>query len=354
MKEFFQSRLRVSQSSLTALILIAVMLGIFVFDTVTDYAIAAASFHICIILIAVRLLSRRTVIWFAWACVILTIVSFYLTRSGDFEVGLINTIISIIAIIITTYLGLLVVSAQAAAHKTREHLLRLARVTTLGQLTASIAHEINQPLAAIATSANACNRWLSFDPPNVEKAQAAVERIAGEAHRASEVLQRMRSLARGEETKKTIFDLNQSIAEIVSLSQREIDNLKIETELSLPQNLSLAYADKIQVQQVLGNLVLNALDAIAQHNPEQKLLEIIAAQENQRFLSVTIKDNGTGLSHDAQEQLFDAFYTTKTGGFGLGLTICRSIIEANGGQISVKSTLGQGTEMKFTLPAVKG
>ena len=161
----------------------AAMAAIFALDTLTDYAVAAAVFHTAIILVAVRWFSPRVVIGLTALCIVLTLASFALTPAGAYRTGLINMVISILAIAITAYLGLKMVAAQNAAHEARTQLMRITQTTSLGQLTASIAHEVNQPLAAIVTSGNACQRWLAQDPPNLAKAGQALERILGDAQR---------------------------------------------------------------------------------------------------------------------------------------------------------------------------
>lgn len=333
-------------------VLLALMAGIFVVDTATNYGIAAAVFYTAVILVAARLLPRRTVIALAVGSVILTIASFVFTRSGAYEVGLVNTAFSIIAIGIAAYLGLKLVSAEADAHQARERLLRIARVTTLGQLTASIAHEVSQPLAAISNSSSACGRWLAQDPPNIEKARAALARIAADTARASEILSRVRGMARGEAPKQSLFAFNEAVLEIVDLSRREIERYGIALKMQLQDDMAPALADKVQIQQVMGNLILNAIEIVSTHSGSRQI-EIRSSQTEPDKILFTIADSGTGLSAAARNHLFDAFWTTKEGGFGLGLTISRSIVEANGGHIwTVPGSLG-GATFLFDVPAGK-
>ncbi|WP_084479986.1 sensor histidine kinase [Brucella pseudogrignonensis] len=321
------------QTLVTSLGLAIVSTAIFIFDTVTDYAIAAAVFYTAVVLVSARMFSHRTVIGVAAGCIVLTIGSFFLTRSGSYDVGLINTLISIVAIACTAYLGLKLVDAEEEAHETRERLLRLARLTTLGQLTDSITHEVSQPLVAIETSAGAGQRWLAQDPPNVVRAQAALERISADSHRASEILDRVRRLSKGEKPKASSFDFNLAIREMVDLAAPELYRNDILFELDLPTTLPPAFADRVQVQQVFGNLILNSIEAIAQIEQGEQFLLISSSSDENTGLRFTIADTGPGLTSLARERLFDAFWTTKDGGFGLGLTISRSIIEANGGRI---------------------
>lgn len=337
-----------AQMLATSVLLSIVSAAIFLFDTVTDYAIAAAVFYTAVVLVSTRLFSHRTVIGVAASCIILTIISFFLTRSGSYNVGAINTLISILAIACTAYLGLKLVDAEAETYQTRERLLRLARLTTLGQLTGSIAHEVSQPLVAIETSAGAGRRWLEQQPPNVERATAALQRISLDSHRASEILDRVRRLSKGDKPKVESFDFNMAIREMVELSTAELYRNDIDFEIDLAVELPLASADRVQIQQVFGNLILNAIEAMAQTPQHPRSLMIMSSLGDQKTLRFTIADTGPGLSAAAVERLFDAFWTTKQGGFGLGLTISRTIIEANGGRIWVDAKGMSGAGLSGT------
>lgn len=329
---------------------------VFIADTITNYAIAAAVFHTPLLLIAIRFLSARQVITLASFSMVLTVVSVLLTRAGDYEVGLINTGISLVAIAITTYLGLKLKSVQAAAHETREHLLRLSRLTTLGQLSTSIAHEVSQPLAAINSSTGACQRWLQASPPNIKKAQAAAQRIADDAQRAKDVLDRVRSITRNEAPTSSAFNLNLALTELLKLSDGEMRRQHIDLRLALQSDLPQVFADRVQIQQVMANLLLNAIEALspasdfhaARITIETRLLPGDKPQTSKVLFS--IKDNGPGLSDTQLPQLFDTFWTTKATGLGLGLTISRSIIDANNGHIWATDQADGGAAFHFTLP----
>lgn len=340
--------------ALVVTLLAGTMAAIFVADTMTDYAVAAAVFYTAVILAATRMLPARMVVVLACTCIALTLLSFALTRSGTYEVGVVNTGISIVAIGVTTYLSLKLVAAEATAHESRERLLRMARVTSLGELTASIAHEVNQPLAAIVTSAGACKRWLAQDPPGVDNARRAVDRIVEQANRASAVISRVRGLASGKPSQKSAFDLNELVHEIVALARSQIDDNDIALRLYLREGLPAVTADRVQIGQVVGNLLLNAIEAIAAAAGAAKEMEITSEMDDADRVRFSIADSGIGFRHGEMEHLFDAFWSTKKDGIGLGLTISRSIIEANGGRIWVDPNEGGGAVFLFSLPVAAG
>ncbi|MDR2325587.1 MAG: two-component sensor histidine kinase [Acidovorax sp.] len=351
------SRLPTSLSlrrSLIALVLGLAMAAIFVADTMTEYAVAAAVFHTAVILVAVRWFSPRTVVGLTVLCIVLTVVSFALTPGGLYRVGLVNTCISILAIAITAYLGLKMVAAQTAAHAAQAQLLHIARATSLGELTASIAHEVNQPLAAIVTSSQAGQRWLGQQPPQLEKANQALQRILADAERASNVITRIRGMARGEAPQRQRFVLEDAVREMVALSQGALEQRGIALRWDFAPHLPDAWADRIQIQQVVGNLLLNAIDAIATDHAQPEIT-ITARRLGEEQLQLTLTDCGSGLSPAVQSHLFDAFWTTKSHGMGLGLTISRSMIEAHGGRIwaEPRDRGGPGTQFHISLPAAK-
>ncbi|MBB4097431.1 sensor histidine kinase [Sphingomonas kyeonggiensis] len=337
------------KSWLQAAAIVGLMIGIFVADTVTDLEIAAAVFYIVIILLAVGRFPRRNVIALAGLCILLTLVSSTLTAGGSREAGIVNMAISTSAIGITTWLALRMVAAEAAAHEARAQLVRIARVTSLGELTASIAHEVNQPLAGIVTSGNACLRWLGQDPPNIEKARASAERVLSDANRAGAVIQRVRSLARHESPKRDRTNLNEIIVEAVALAQAELDRHDIGMRLELAEALPPVQADRVQLQQVIGNLLLNAMEALAQV-PQAERQIVIASTLEDRDVLISVADTGNGLAASTREHLFDAFWTTKEGGTGIGLTISRAIVEAHGGHIRADANSARGAIFKVRLP----
>ncbi|WEK52659.1 MAG: ATP-binding protein [Candidatus Kaistia colombiensis] len=273
-------------------------------------------------------------------------------RSQAFVLALLAGTMAVIfvAIGVTTYLSLKLVAAEAAAHESREHLLRMARVTSLGELTASIAHEVNQPLAAVVTSAGACRRWLAHDPPSVENAQRAADRVVEQANRASAVIARVRGFASGKPPQKTVFDFNDLVHEIVTLARGQIDDDDIALRLYLRDGLPMVEADRVQIGQVLGNLLLNAMEAIGTSAEPAREVEITSEMHGPGRIRFSVADSGVGFRPGEVEHLFDAFWTTKKDGIGLGLTISRSIIEANGGHIWAEANESGGAVFLFSLP----
>lgn len=343
-----------------ALALGLAMAAIFVADTVTEYAVAAAVFYVAVILAAVRWFSPRAVAALALGCIVLTVVSFALTPAGQYRVGLVNTGISILAIAATAYLGLRMVAAQAAAHAAQARLLQIARAASLGELTATIAHEVNQPLAAIVTSGNACQRWLAQQPPQLDKAHQALQRIQADAGRASGVIARIRGMARGEAPRRQRFDLEEAVREMVDLSRGALDARGIAVRWDTAPGLPAAWADRVQVQQVLGNLLLNAIDAIDAGRQAGKgagapEIAVTARRLGPDQLQLTLTDSGTGLDPAASAHLFDAFWTTKPQGMGLGLALCRSMVEAHGGRIWAEARADgrRGASFHVSLPSVQ-
>ncbi len=343
---------RRSRLALRLILLVGLLACVFVVDTVTDMEIAVAVFYVAVILVGIGLLPKRGVAALACACVVLTVLSLLLTPHGSREAGLANAAISISAIAITTYLGLRLVTAVDAVHESRAQLARIARLTSLGELTASIAHEVNQPLAAIVTSGHACLRWMDLDPPNLERARLSVGRMIDDANRASEVVARVRGLASGAAPHKQWLSVNAAITEAIDLARGELDRQSISIELNLAGDAPAVWADPIQLQQVFANLILNSVEAMHDAAADKRDLKVSSWSESGSVV-VTVADSGVGLSPDAQNRLFDAFWSTKEGGVGIGLTISRSIIEAHGGRISA-TPRPIGAMFQISLPAERG
>jgi two-component system, LuxR family, sensor kinase FixL len=242
--------------------------------------------------------------------------------------------------------------AEEALQKTQAELAHVTRVTALGELTASIAHEVNQPLAAVVTNGNACLRWLARQPPDLLEAQQAVGRIIKDGNRASEVIGRIRRLVKKAPSRKDWVDLNDIIHEVIALAQSEIQRHRISLITQLSDGLPLVLGDRIQLQQVILNLIINGIEAMSRLKEEPRELLINAGKDDSNgLLLVAVRDTGMGLDSANLDQLFDAFYTTKPDGMGMGLAISRSIIEAHGGRLWATVNSPHGAVFQFTLPA---
>lgn len=333
---------------LTIAVLIAV---VFISDTLTDLEIATAVFYITVILLAVGRFRNRTVVCLAAGCILLTFISFVLTKSGSREAGIVNLAISVSTIALTTYLALKVVAAEVAVHEARAQLIRVARVTSLGELAASIAHEINQPLAAIATSGDAALRWLAGSPPNLDRARLAIARVVEDANRASTIIGRVREHVRGDAPNRQMLGIDDVVVEAIELSRSEIDRHGISFQMALVDQLPPIWGDKVQLQQVICNLILNAIEAMADMPAHKRALSISAVSDASGDIEISASDTGPGIREDDLPRLFDSFWTTKEGGTGIGLTISRSIVEAHGGTIWVDRMKPQGARFHVRLPA---
>jgi PAS domain S-box-containing protein len=240
--------------------------------------------------------------------------------------------------------------AEEALHQAQAALAHVTRVTTLGELTASIAHEVNQPLAGVITNAQACLRWLGREVADVEEARAAVERIIRDGHRASAVIQRIRALATKTAPHKARLDLNDVIHEVVRLVHREVLGHRVSLRTALAAALPPVLGDRVQLQQVLMNLVLNGIEAMAPVTERPRELLIRAHQLDADRVCVAVQDAGIGIDPAYVDRLFHAFFTTKPNGMGMGLSISRSIIEAHGGRLWASHNVGPGATVQFTLP----
>jgi C4-dicarboxylate-specific signal transduction histidine kinase len=333
----------------TATAVLAVI--IFVADTITDLEIAFPAFYTVVILMSVRFCKPRGVVLAGVGCIALTLFSDLLTEaSGETGIGVINTTISILAIATTTYLSVKIETEKAAAYEARSQLAHVGRVTTMGELTASIAHEVNQPLAATVINGNACLRWLADDPPNLDEARAAVVRLVKDANRASEIITQVRALTRSTPSQQEWLSLNDIILATLSLIDSEILQNQVSLRTELADDLPPLQGDRVQLQQVILNLILNALEVMSRVPDERRLLTVSSARSDGKGVLITVEDTGTGLAPENLDRMFNAFYTTKTDGMGMGLAISRSIVEAHGGRIWATPKSPSGAVFQFSLP----
>lgn len=246
--------------------------------------------------------------------------------------------------------------AEHALHQAQAELAHVTRITTMGGMTASIAHEVNQPLAAVVTNGEACLRWLGRTVPDIEEAQAAVEQMIRNGRRASDVVARLRSLARRSDPLHVATDINEVVDDVLLLLERELSNNRVSCDLSLGADLPPVLGDRVQLQQVTINLALNALQAMEAVPEGQRHLKIrtaLADTDVDKAVIIEVRDSGPGVNPQSLPMLFDAFYSTKKDGMGMGLSISRSIIEAHAGRISAALNDEGGMCFKVLLPVIE-
>ena len=242
--------------------------------------------------------------------------------------------------------------AEEALRNAELELIRVARLTTMGQLVASIAHEINQPLAAIVTDGTACLRWLNRDEPNLDEARGSVSRIVREAHRAGDIIHGIRALTRKSAPQKTELTINGAIDEVLSLAHSELQRHGIVLHADLSDEIQPVFGDRVQLQQVLLNLITNAIDAMSTVMDRTRELAVSSVPIEMDGALVAISDTGAGLHPTIAQRIFEPFFTTKSHGLGMGLSICRSIIESHDGRLWVTPNVPYGTVFRFTVPGV--
>ncbi|MDB5411081.1 MAG: nodV2 [Rhodospirillales bacterium] len=233
---------------------------------------------------------------------------------------------------------------------------RLARQSTLGELAASIAHEINQPLGAIRSNADALLRWLALDPPELMEVRNSARLVVADAHRASEVIKRIRALLAREVPEHAAFDINEAIEEVLLLSRsiRQKSGVALRTDFST--DLPAVLGDRVQLQLLILNLVLNGLEAMDDVSDRPRVISIRSRPDEQddAFVLVSVADTGTGITPEIAERIYDPFFTTKATGMGMGLSVCRSIIEAHTGRLQASPAAMHGTIFEVTLPTTEG
>ena len=243
-------------------------------------------------------------------------------------------------------------SAEDALRSTEARLSRARQAATVAELSASIAHEVNQPLASVVTNAHACQTWLSHDPPNLERALATLERIIRDGHSAAEVLRRIRALFKETAPVKSLTDMNQTIGEVLSVLSDELRANGIIVETGLEGRLPKLEVDHVQIQQTLINLVHNAMEAMAGVTDRAKTLGLGSSRQGEELL-IQVRDAGFGVKDPAL--IFEPFVTSKESGMGMGLSIARTIVEAHGGRVWATANEDAGMTFAFTLPlAVAG
>jgi PAS domain S-box-containing protein len=241
--------------------------------------------------------------------------------------------------------------AEDALDKAQAELAHVTRVTTLGEMTASIAHEINQPLAAVVNNAGACLRWLMAGPfPNLDEARHSLSLIIADGHRAAEIISRIRALVKKSPPQKDWLDINETILEVIALARSELQGSRVVLETELSKGLPSVLGDRIQLQQVILNLVMNGIEAMTPITDRGRDLLIRTCKCDSDNVLVEVKDSGIGLQSESIDQLFKTFFTTKPKGMGMGLAISRSIVDSHGGRLWATLNSGYGATFQFTLP----
>jgi two-component system, LuxR family, sensor kinase FixL len=237
-----------------------------------------------------------------------------------------------------------------ATHRLQQELVHVTRVAMLGELAATLAHELSRPLAAILSNAQAAHRFLTMASPQLDEVREGLEDVIAETRRSAELLQRLRALAKKTDLKRITFDMNEMIREVIHLVGGEANARQVSITLYLQDDLPHMYGDRIQLQQVVLNLILNGFDAIAATSDRPREIVVRTRHEPPKGLTVAVEDNGIGLQNDALQRMFDPFFSTKAEGMGMGLAISRSIILMHGGRIWATPHPGRGTTVWFSIP----
>jgi signal transduction histidine kinase len=238
-----------------------------------------------------------------------------------------------------------------ALREAQTELARINRVTTMGQLAASISHEVMQPIAAGVTNAHAALRWLDAQPPDLEEVRQALSRAVEEGNRASDVINRIRALIKRAPSRKDSLGINEAILEVIALTRGEMAKNSVSVQTRLANDLPPIQGDRVQLQQVILNLMINAVQAMSAVSERSRELLIHTGKDASGRVLVAVRDSGPGLSPESFDRIFDAFYTTKPDGMGMGLSICRSIVEGHGGRLWATANAPLGAIFQFALPA---
>ncbi|HWO35556.1 MAG TPA: ATP-binding protein, partial [Candidatus Acidoferrum sp.] len=230
----------------------------------------------------------------------------------------------------------------------------LSRVMTMGELTSSIAHEVNQPLAAVVTNGDACLRWIAAEPPNLNKVRESVASIIQQAARAGEVITRIRALAKKATPQKTALRIDELIFEVIGLVGGELAKHHVFLETELESGLPVVFGDRVQLQQVILNLIANGIEAMTTVTGRPRDLSIATKTTEEGQILISVRDCGSGLEPELINHVFEAFFTTKQAGIGLGLSISRTIVETHGGRLWATANPAYGATFQFTLPLAAG
>jgi C4-dicarboxylate-specific signal transduction histidine kinase len=334
---------------------ILLALGVFAADAFTAPDQVFSGFYVLVVVMSARFCLGRDLWIVSGVCVALTLLAQVLANhlahaNGQAAIGAFNTVDGILVIGVATYFIQRGQQAQAGLQRAQADLARITRVTTMGELTASIAHEVNQPIAAVVTNAGACLRWLDSDAPNLEEARAAATRIVRDGTRAADIISRIRRLfTKGGQPRQGV-DVNQLIRETIDVLGNEAARHAVTLRIDLAADLPEVTADRIQLQQVMVNLIVNGIDAM-KDGVQTRELTLKTQLSEAREVTVSVSDTGIGFPAQQADQLFDAFFTTKPEGTGMGLSISRSIMEAHHGRLWATPNTPAGAIFLFALPA---
>lgn len=337
-------RFYIAMTVVAALVILAI-------DLLTDVDINVSVLYIIVVFMSIRLTDARGVIVVALCCGVLSMVGWYFCPGNTWgTTAIANRLLGFVAVGFATYLGLRDRATHIALQQAWEQLARANRVATMGELTASIAHEIKQPVAAIIMNANTSLRWLDAQPPNLNEVKQSLEKVVRDGRRASDVTDRIRALVKKEPRRVELLNLNDVIGEVLLLSRGELQRNHISVETQLPSEPWPVPGDRIQLQQVLLNLILNGVEAMRETGDSQSRLAITSKNDGSNGVLVTVRDCGKGLSADDLAHMFSAFYTTKPSGMGMGLAISRSIVELHGGRLWATQNEQRGATFHVWLP----
>jgi C4-dicarboxylate-specific signal transduction histidine kinase len=242
--------------------------------------------------------------------------------------------------------------AEEQLRNSRHEIAEVSRHTTMGVMAASIAHEVNQPLAAVITNANAGLRWLANTEPDLDEVRAILERIVNNGHRAGAVVTGIRSMFRKDAGELGPVSVNGLIREVLSIVRGELESHQVSLRTELCEELQPVIAEQTQLQQVLLNLIMNAVDAMSAITDRDRVLIVKSEAGDLNHIAITVEDSGIGIQADQMSRIFEAFYTTKPHGMGMGLSICRSIIESHGGKLLVSARSPHGSIFSAKLPTI--
>ena len=240
--------------------------------------------------------------------------------------------------------------ADELLHALRAELAGVARLTAMGELAASIAHEIRQPLAAVVNNANAGLNWLNNQPPNLKQVRAALKRIVRDSERGSDVIGSIQGMLKKGEQERAWLDINDLIREVMSLVQGDLKNRGVSSRAELADDLPRVLADRIQLRQVILNLIMNAIEAMVSVSGRARVLRVRSENHGDNGVRVAVEDSGSGIPQEDMDRIFETFFTTKSEGMGMGLSICRSIVASHGGRITVAKGVPHGSVFQLILP----